>query len=134
MLVTRMASSKIDQLIQDFATDLRAAIAEEAAAAFAEIAGAGARTIFRPRTPGRPAKATSPGKGGERVRRSADDIAQQAALILGYIKKNPGHRAEQIGSAVGFSTREMMVPIAKLLEEKKLGKKGVKRATSYTAK
>src|SRR6187402_852317 len=110
-----MASSKIDDLIQEFATKLRAAIAEEAAAAFAQVAGGGSRTAAKPaRVGGRPAKAAGGSADGGRIRRSPEDLAKQAALILGYVKKNPGQRAEQIGAGIGLSSREMMVPMAKL--------------------
>jgi hypothetical protein len=131
-----MISSKIDQLIQEFAVDLRAAIAEEAAAAFAQIAG-GRSASFAPaakrgRKPTAVAAASS--KDGGRVRRSSEDLEKQSSLILAYIKKNPGQRAEQIGAALSLASREMMLPIAKLLEEKKLSKKGVKRATAYSAR
>ncbi len=131
-----MTSSKIDQLIQDFAANLRTAIAEEAAAAFAQIAGGRTAAFATPAKRGRKpgAVAAKPAKDGGRIRRSPEALEKQSSTILGYIKKNPGQRAEQIGAALGLATREMMLPIAKLLEEKKLSKKGVKRATAYTAR
>ena len=131
-----MASTKIDTLIQNFANSLRAAIAEEAAAAFAHVAGAGVISSPVRGKPGpKPKAARANAKApGVRIRRSADTLDQQAKSILGYVKKNPAQRAEQIGAALGLATSEMALPIAKLLKEKQLQKKGVKRATAYSAK
>jgi len=76
-----------DELIRIFA-DLRAAIAELAAAGFAHIAGASSS-----RSPARvesrsAAKPASSGSSG-RIRRSPEGFEKQAALILSYLKKNP---------------------------------------------
>lgn len=128
-------NSRIDALIAEFAQNLRAAIAAEAAAAFATVAGAGASSSIgsgRRSKPGPKPKAAA--KSGGRVRRSAEDLEAQAARILAFIKKNPSSRAEQIGAAVGLSTGEMARPIAGLLSSKQLSKKGVKRATAYSAR
>jgi len=131
-------SSKIDSLIAEFAQNLRAAIAEEAAAAFAIVAGAGAGSGGNGRKkPGpkpKSASAAAPKAGGKRNRRSSQDIEKQAAAVLAYVKKNPASKAEHIGKALGLTSIELQIPIAQLLESKKLGKKGERRATVYTAK
>lgn len=131
--------SKIDTLVQEFVVNLRLAIAEEAAAAFAAVAGGGLQSgqlVRGKRKPGpKPGKAVA-GKPltGKRSRRSAEDIENQAAAILSFIKKNPASKAEAIGQSVGMTSIQMQAPIAQLLNEKKISKKGQRRATSYSAK
>lgn len=126
-------NSRIDTLIAEFAQNLRAAIAEEAAAAFATVAGAGTDAGNARRSkPGPKPKAVA--KNGGRLRRSAEDLEAQGARILAFVKKNPGARAEQIGAGLGLATKEMARPIANLLASKQLSKKGAKRATAYSAR
>jgi predicted transcriptional regulator len=53
--------------------------------------------------------------------------------LLAYIQANPGQRMEVIGAALGLPRHELALPIKKLLAEKKITRKGVKRATEYFA-
>jgi hypothetical protein len=48
-----------------------------------------------------------------------------------YIKANPGRRMESIGKALGMPTRELNLPIKKLLAAKRIRSEGHKRATEY---
>jgi hypothetical protein len=48
-----------------------------------------------------------------------------------YIKSHPGHRMEAIGKALGVPTRELNLPVKKLLAGKKIRVQGHKRATEY---
>lgn len=128
-----MMNSKIDTLIAQFAQDLRSAIAEEAAAAFATIAGGGSAGVGNGRRgkPGPKPKAPATGKRG---RRSAEDLEALGGKILSYIKKNPDQRAEQIAAGLGITTKDMVRPVAILLEQKSLKRAGERRGTTYAAK
>ena len=139
-----MATPNSQTIIEEFlahvsklADDLRAAVIQEAHAAFAGLA-AGERTGngLRANKPGPKPKAlkAAPEAKGGRVRRDPSTIEKQAAQILGFVKKHPGSRAEVIGKALGFTATEMQIPIANLLTSKVLKKAGERRATSYTAK
>jgi hypothetical protein len=70
-------------------------------------------------------------KGG---RRSAEELQELATGVLGYIRKNPGQRAEQIAAGMGTTTKELVRPISQRLADKAVKTAGVKRGTSYTAK
>src|SRR5262249_28146256 len=76
---------------------------------------------------GREGRKTSASSG----RRSSDDVEKQADLLLGYIKKNPGKRAEEIAAEVGLSTKTLVLPMRKLAAAKKVKTQGQKRATRY---
>lgn len=67
-------------------------------------------------------------KGGKR---SPDEIAETADALLEYIQKNPGMRMEAIAKAMGSSTKDLTLPIKKLLSAHKVKVEGQKRATSY---
>ncbi len=46
-----------------------------------------------------------------------------------HIKSNPGQGVEQIAKALSTTTKELTLPIRKLLGDKKITSKGQKRAT-----
>jgi hypothetical protein len=48
--------------------------------------------------------------------------------------KHPGERIEQIAKGLGAPSKELQLPTRKLLDDKKIRKKGQKRATTYFAK
>ena len=128
-------SSKVELLVQDFVLNLRQAIAEDAAEMFRLAAGGdeGGQPAAK-RTPapkGKAAPAKGKAKGGKRT---SEEIDAQAATILSYLKKNPQHGAEQIGAALGLTTRELALPIKSLLAKKSLKTVGQKRGTKYSVK
>jgi hypothetical protein len=67
-------------------------------------------------------------KGGKR---SANEIAATADSLLQYIRDQPGQRMEIIAKAMDVSTKELTLPIKKLLQAKKIRVEGQKRATTY---
>lgn len=74
--------------------------------------------------------AVSPAGG----RRSAEGVEQVGQQIVSFLKKNPDSRAEQIAEGIGSSTKELALPIKKLLAGKQLVKKGQRRGTTYRAR
>ena len=81
----------------------------------------------------KPAKA-APAAAAKRKagqKRSPDEIARTTEKLLQYIAKNSGQRIEEIAKAIGHSTKELTLPIKKLLSDKKIAAKGEKRATRY---
>lgn len=75
------------------------------------------------------APAASKRKAGQK--RSPDEIAKTTDKLLQYITKNSGQRIEEIAKGVGHSTKELTLPVKKLLNDKKISAKGEKRATRY---
>jgi hypothetical protein len=69
-------------------------------------------------------------KAGER--RSSAAAEQVGKLIVAQLRKNPDSRVEQIAAALGsYSTKDLALPIKKLLAEKAIVKKGQRRGTTY---
>lgn len=92
--------------------------------------------------PGRPAKvapsaaataaAAAKRRAGEK--RSPVLLAQVTDQVGNHIKSNPGQGVEQIAKALSTTTKELTLPIRKLLADKKITSKGQKRATRYFPK
>ena len=75
---------------------------------------------------GRAALATTAGG-----RRSADQIDATCRALLDEIGSRPGQRIEQIGSAIGMRTKDLALPIRKLVGQKQIRTEGQRRATRY---
>lgn len=69
--------------------------------------------------------------GSRRGKRTADDLERLAVRVLAFIRAHPGLRAEQLNDALGTTTKEVALPLRKLVSEGVLSTKGQRRATSY---
>ncbi len=123
--------------VDSFVHELSALIRRQALAAVEDVlksSRAGGTPAKRARTA--PAVATrapkvvaSKRKPGEK--RSPEEIQAVTTQLLTYVKSNAGQRVEEIASGLSTSTKELTLPIRKLLKDKKLTAKGQKRATRY---
>jgi len=64
-------------------------------------------------------------------KRPADELVQLQARVLQHVAANPGQRVEQINRELGTTTRELSLPLKKLIAEGTLRTEGEKRATAY---
>jgi hypothetical protein len=78
-----------------------------------------------------PSRAVSRRKWTKRDPKSIDALATKLAT---FIKSNPGKRMEDIAASLRSTTKELALPARKLLDEKKISKKGERRATLYFPK
>jgi hypothetical protein len=126
--------SDIRSRVEAFVEEITAMIRTSALEVVSEALGEGGS---RPAARGR-ARASAPVvSSGRRAKGAKRDPRLLQALTdkLGdYIKKNPGLRIEQIGKALGTPTKDLALPVKKLVAAKKLSTKGQKRATTYFAK
>ena len=67
-------------------------------------------------------------KGGKRDPKEIDALTERTAS---FIKANAGKRVEEIGKALSTPTKELALPIIRLLANKTIKKSGQKRATKY---
>ena len=72
-------------------------------------------------------------RGGRGAKRSSDELDKLADSFLSYVHKHPGMRIEQINKQLGTSTKDLALPIRKLIAEGALKTKGTKRSTTYFA-
>jgi hypothetical protein len=67
-------------------------------------------------------------------KRTPDQLDALTESLYKAIKSGPGRRIEQIGETLGVPTKDLALPAKKLISEKRVKTKGVKRATTYFAK
>src|SRR3954469_16299545 len=87
-----------------------------AAAIAAVVAGAGRA--------GRP-------RGGRGAKRTPADLAALSDRVAAFVKANPGLRIEQINKQLDTTTKDLALPIRKLISEGAITAKGQKRSTTY---
>lgn len=78
----------------------------------------------------KPKSATSP-RARKGAKRDPGELEALTEKLAAYIKKNPGQRIEHIGKAIGASTKDLALPVKKLLAAKRVSTKGQRRATAY---
>jgi hypothetical protein len=54
--------------------------------------------------------------------------------VVAYVAKNPGQSVEQNGKALGLKTKDLALPIIRMVDAKKLRTTGERRGTKYFAK
>jgi hypothetical protein len=69
------------------------------------------------------------GRGGKRTAEEIEGLAEQ---FVEFVKNNPGLRIEQINKQLGTTTKDLALPIRKLVSEGSVKVKGSKRATTYS--
>ncbi len=65
------------------------------------------------------------------AKRPPAELAKLTEKLGEYIKGHPGLRIEPIGKALSIPTKELTLPVKKLLAAKKIRSEGQKRATEY---
>jgi hypothetical protein len=73
------------------------------------------------------------GRGGRGAKRSSDELDKLADQFHSFVSKHPGMRIEQINKQLGTTTKDLALPIRKLVAEGALKTKGAKRSTTYFA-
>jgi len=130
---------QIASRIKAFATELEELVRKAAIDAVTQSLGAGPSA---PRSaPVRAAAAAAPAavskaaprraaasKGGKRP---PEELAAMVVKAGDWVKANAGHGVEDMARSLGVQTKELALPIAKLLKNKTIKKRGQKRATKY---
>ena len=89
---------------------------------------------FGGRGGGRASTAGAVSRGrGRGVKRTAGDLEKLADKFYEFVKANPGLRIEQINAKLGTSTKDLQLPIRKMIADGEIKAKGKKRSTTYTA-
>jgi uncharacterized Zn finger protein len=81
--------------------------------------------------PGLRARAVARERARDPQRRGASDFVETSALVLAFIESHPGVNVELIGQSLGLSTRQLSLPIRKLIAMGSIVSTGLKRATKY---
>src|SRR5262245_11876095 len=70
---------------------------------------------------------------GRGVKRTSNALDQLQDKFLSFVKDNPGLRIEQINKQLGTTTKDLALPIRKLIADGEIKAKGEKRSTTYFA-
>lgn len=119
---------QIQEKIAAFVEELAALVRHAAVQSVTEAFGAPSGTSGGRRGRGRPPRAAARSKGGKRP---PEALKKATEDLFAAIKAKPGQRMEQIAKGLGAKTKDLMLPTRKLLDGKKIRKKGQRRATTY---
>jgi hypothetical protein len=72
-------------------------------------------------------------RGGRGVKRTPADLEHVSSKFVAFVKSHPGLRIEQINKELGTTTKDLALPIRKLIGDGVLKAKGKKRSTTYFA-
>jgi hypothetical protein len=70
-------------------------------------------------------------RGGRGAKRSPADLEALSEKFAAFVKATPGLRIEQINKELGTTTKDLALPIRKLVADKVISAKGQKRSTTY---
>ena len=70
-------------------------------------------------------------RGGRGAKRSSADLQELSERFASFVSSNPGLRIEQINKQLGTTTKDLALPIRKLISENRIKAKGQKRSTTY---
>jgi hypothetical protein len=68
---------------------------------------------------------------GKGEKRDPAELEAIAAKFVAFVTKNPGLRIEQANAQLGTTTKDLALPIRKLIADGAIRTKGAKRATTY---
>src|SRR4051812_23352723 len=113
---------RLEQLVSDFVENLRDVIREQA-----RVALEGSFASRREKRAAAPSK----GRRSRGEKRSGDELDALQEKFHAFVAKNPGLRIEQVHAQLGTTTKDLALPIRKLIGEGRLKTKGRKRSTVY---
>jgi hypothetical protein len=70
-------------------------------------------------------------RGGRGAKRTPADLSALSDRVASFVKTNPGLRIEQINKQLETTTKDLALPIRKLISEGVISAKGKKRSTTY---
>ena len=70
-------------------------------------------------------------RGGRGAKRRPEDLEALSNQFASFVKSHPGLRIEQINKELSTTTKDMALPIRKLIAEGMISAKGSKRSTQY---
>lgn len=134
-------NDQIESRIRSFVAELNVLVRQSALAAVQGALGGGTASSSARRGPGRPPKSAKahaapsaklPARRGKKGgKRPPALLAKTVEALRHHVAQHPGRRIEQIAPALGVKTKDLALPVHKLLAAKAITRKGQKRATTY---
>ena len=125
-------NNRIRDRIEEFVSELdqlvRQAAVESVSAALGDSSGGGRRAGA-----GRVGRPPAVGRRSKGAKRPPNEIAATVDAVRRHVQKSPGGGVEAMAKALGKPTRELVLPIKKLIASGEIRTTGEKRATKYFA-
>ena len=117
--------NEMNRVVADFVTQITELARAAARDMIDEALGRGSKGAFGGLGRGRSTR------GGRGAKRTSDELDKMADQFHSFVLKHPGMRIEQINKQLGTTTKDLALPIRKLIAEGALKTKGAKRSTTY---
>ena len=118
--------AEMNRVVADFVTQITELARAAARDMIDEALGRGTKSSIASFGRGR-------GRGSRGGKRTAQELDQMADRFHSFVAKHPGLRIEQINKQLGTTTKDLALPIRKLIADGSLKTKGAKRSTTYFA-
>ena len=126
--------AQISELARRAAIDtLESAFAGRATTRSSSSTAASVAIAAVPASNGERAERTRGGRPRVGAKRTSADLVALSDRFASFVKANPGLRIEQINKELGTVTKDLALPIRKLLADGVITSKGQKRSTTYFA-
>ncbi|MBL8802131.1 MAG: hypothetical protein JNN27_09065 [Planctomycetes bacterium] len=123
--------ARIESFTADLANIVRAAALEAVTTALGAPTAPAKRGPGRPVKSGTPSPIVAPTRNGKRAKRTPEDVAKMGEAVVAYVAKHPGVSVEQIKKALGVETKDLQLPIVRMVAAKMLKTTGERRGTRY---
>jgi hypothetical protein len=136
-MTTRDIEARVAAFVADLDGLVRQAALEAVQAALGGANPAPAKKAAPAAKAAAPAKAAGPSKAAaakparKGAKRDPKELAKLVESVKAHISQQPGEGVELIAKHLDVSSKEITLPITKLLASKAISKKGEKRATKY---
>lgn len=117
--------SQIRERISEFVNDLSELVRQAALESVSEALGSGSLSV----SPAAPRSRAGARGGGPK--RTPDEVQEAAREVAQFVAENPGLGVEEIARRLDTTTKELALPIRKLVGSGELVTEGQKRATRY---
>jgi hypothetical protein len=116
--------SQINRLVEEFVSQITTLARQAASDTLATALG---RSGIAAATP----KGAKGAKGAKGEKRAQNEIERTKLRVHDFIRQHPGLRIEQINKELGTTTRDLVLPLKKLIADGGVRTEGKKRSTQY---
>lgn len=125
--VEQQIQDRVEAFVSELSELVRQAALEAVSAALGGTAGAGRRGRRAAAAPGASRGRSRP-KG---QKRTPAELERLVGSVKAYVSKSPGQGVEKMARDLGVPSKELVLPIKKLIASKDIKTRGQKRATKY---
>ena len=119
---TKSTQDQLQACVDNFVAELSVIVQQATVEQIQEAIGAGLAAPLKHRAFGGPTK---------RVRRSTENVEAVGGKVAAYVASNPGCAVGDIAGALGLTSKQVRLPIQKLLADGALRTTGQRRGTRY---